>query len=171
MTTFDHVHICCTDLNAMIEFWKNAFGAEFVRLRKFGTADGAVLTLAGTQIFLKEIPEGPPARCFRLRCQSPGRACGRSQRHGGNPCPQVRRPSDQQSQRRLFLCFRARRPYLRAHAHGSRHLSIPNTVLPAPVQKLEKSKSGRIVMPGSRDRTMRRVSPFSPFLFLAQAPS
>ena len=60
MTTFDHVHICCTDLNAMIEFWKNAFGAEFVRLRKFGTADGAVLTLAGTQIFLKEIPEGPP---------------------------------------------------------------------------------------------------------------
>ena len=60
MTTFDHVHICCTDLNAMIEFWKSAFGAEFVRLRKFGTADGAVLTLAGTQIFLKEIPEGSP---------------------------------------------------------------------------------------------------------------
>ena len=60
MTTFDHVHICCTDLNAMIEFWKNAFGAEFMRLRKFGTADGAVLTLAGTQIFLKEIPEGAP---------------------------------------------------------------------------------------------------------------
>ena len=60
MTTFDHVHICCTDLNAMMEFWKNAFGAAFVRLRKFGTADGAVLTLAGTQIFLKEIPEGAP---------------------------------------------------------------------------------------------------------------
>lgn len=60
MTTFDHVHICCSNLNAMINLWMNAFDAEFVRLRKFGTADGAVLTLAGTQIFLKEIPAMSP---------------------------------------------------------------------------------------------------------------
>ena len=60
MTSFDHVHICCTDLDAMIRFWTEAFGATFVRLRKFGTADGAVVTLAGTQIFIKKIPEGAP---------------------------------------------------------------------------------------------------------------
>lgn len=60
MTSFDHVHICCTDLDAMIRFWTDAFGATFVRLRKFGTADGAVVSLAGTQIFIKKIPEGSP---------------------------------------------------------------------------------------------------------------
>lgn len=60
MTSFDHVHICCSDLDAMIDFWTRAFGAQFVRFRKFGTADGAVVTLAGVQIFLKKIPEGSP---------------------------------------------------------------------------------------------------------------
>ncbi|WP_346666380.1 VOC family protein [uncultured Mailhella sp.] len=55
MTSFDHVHLCCTDLDAMIAFWTKAFGAEFVRFRKFGGADGAVVTLTGVQIFLKKI--------------------------------------------------------------------------------------------------------------------
>lgn len=58
MTSFDHVHLCCTDLDAMIAFWTKAFGAEFVRFRKFGGADGAVVTLSGVQIFLKKIPDG-----------------------------------------------------------------------------------------------------------------
>ena len=58
MTSFDHVHLCCTDLDAMIAFWPKAFGAEFVRFRKFGGADGAVVTLSGVQIFLKKIPDG-----------------------------------------------------------------------------------------------------------------
>lgn len=60
MTSFDHVHLCCTDLESMIAFWKQAFGAEFVRYRKFGGADGAVVTLSGVQIFLKKIPDGAP---------------------------------------------------------------------------------------------------------------
>ena len=47
MITFDHVHLFCTDLDAMVEFWTKAFKAEFVKYRKFGTADGAVLTLGG----------------------------------------------------------------------------------------------------------------------------
>ena len=60
MTSFDHVHLCCTDLDAMIHFWTQAFGATFVRFRKFGTADGAVVTLSGVQIFLKKIPADAP---------------------------------------------------------------------------------------------------------------
>ena len=60
MTSFDHVHLFCTDLDAMVDFWKKAFGAEFVKYRKFGGADGAVLSLAGTQIFLKVIPADSP---------------------------------------------------------------------------------------------------------------
>ena len=60
MTSFDHVHLCCTDLDAMIDFWTRAFGAEFVCFRKFGGADGAVVTLSGVQIFLKKIPADAP---------------------------------------------------------------------------------------------------------------
>lgn len=68
MISFDHVHLCCTDLDAMIEFWKKAFGAEFVRYRKFGGADGAVVRLSGVQIFLKKIPADSP--------MPDGSACG-----------------------------------------------------------------------------------------------
>lgn len=60
MTSFDHVHLCCTDLDAMIRLWTEAFGAEFVRFRKFGGADGAVVTLSGVQIFLKKISADAP---------------------------------------------------------------------------------------------------------------
>ncbi len=68
MTTFDHIHICCSNLNAMVDFWVRAFGAVFVRFRKFGPADGAVVSLGGTQIFIKYIPEGSP--------MPDGSACG-----------------------------------------------------------------------------------------------
>ena len=60
MITFDHVHLFCTDLDAMVEFWTKAFKADFVKYRKFGAADGAVLTLGGVQIFLKVIPADSP---------------------------------------------------------------------------------------------------------------
>ena len=60
MTSFDHVHLCCTDLSAMIDFWTKAFDATFVRFRKFGAADGAVVTLSGVQIFLKAVPADAP---------------------------------------------------------------------------------------------------------------
>jgi catechol 2,3-dioxygenase-like lactoylglutathione lyase family enzyme len=56
MASFDHVHLFCTDLDAMVDFWVKAFGAEFVKYRKFGAADGAVVTLGGTPIFLKVVP-------------------------------------------------------------------------------------------------------------------
>ena len=60
MTSFDHVHLCCADLDAMINLWTKAFDASFVRFRKFGGADGAVVTLSGVQIFLKKIPADAP---------------------------------------------------------------------------------------------------------------
>lgn len=60
MISFDHVHVFCTDLDAMVEFWTKAFKAEFVKYRKFGPADGAVLSLGGVQIFLKVIPADSP---------------------------------------------------------------------------------------------------------------
>ena len=60
MISFDHVHLCCSDLDAMIRFWTEALGASFVRFRKFGGADGAVVTLSGVQIFLKKIPADAP---------------------------------------------------------------------------------------------------------------
>ncbi len=61
MVTFDHVHLFCTDLDAMVNFWTKGLGAEFVKYRKFGTADGAVVSLAGTPIFIKVIPADSPA--------------------------------------------------------------------------------------------------------------
>ncbi len=60
MISFDHVHLCCTDLDASIQFWTEALGATFIRRRKFGTADGAVVSLQGVQIFFKKIPEDSP---------------------------------------------------------------------------------------------------------------
>lgn len=68
MISFDHVHLCCSDLDAMIRFWTEALGASFVRFRKFGGADGAVVTLSGVQIFLKKIPADAP--------MPDGAACG-----------------------------------------------------------------------------------------------
>ena len=61
MVTFDHVHIFCTDLEAMIAFWTKGLGAEFVKYRQFGGADGAVVNLAGAPIFIKLIPADSPA--------------------------------------------------------------------------------------------------------------
>ena len=68
MVSFDHVHLFCTDLDAMVNFWCKAFGAEFVKFRKFGAADGAVVSLAGTPIFIKVIPADA--------AQPNGAACG-----------------------------------------------------------------------------------------------
>ncbi len=56
MITFDHVHLFCTDLQAMTDFWTKCLGAEFVKWRKFGPADGSVVSLAGTPIFIKTVP-------------------------------------------------------------------------------------------------------------------
>ena len=61
MVTFDHVHIFCTDLEAMIAFWTKGLGGEFVKYRQFGTADGAVVNFDNTPIFIKVVPADSPA--------------------------------------------------------------------------------------------------------------
>ncbi len=50
---FHHVHIICRDLEKMIGFFTESIGAELVRRKKFGTADGASLNLQGTTINLR----------------------------------------------------------------------------------------------------------------------
>ena len=50
---FHHVHIICKDLEKMIEFFTESIGAELVKRKKFGTADGASLDLKGTTINLR----------------------------------------------------------------------------------------------------------------------
>lgn len=50
---FHHVHIICKDLEKMIGFFTESIGAELVKRKKFGTADGASLDLKGTTINLR----------------------------------------------------------------------------------------------------------------------
>ncbi|MCU0558934.1 MAG: VOC family protein [Desulfobacterales bacterium] len=50
---FHHVHIICKDLEAMIGFFTARIGAELVKRKKFGTADGASLDLKGATINLR----------------------------------------------------------------------------------------------------------------------
>jgi glyoxylase I family protein len=50
---FHHVHIICKDLEKMIGFFTESIGAELVKRKKFGTADGASLDLHGATINLR----------------------------------------------------------------------------------------------------------------------
>jgi glyoxylase I family protein len=50
---FHHVHIICKDLEKMIGFFTEGLGADLIRRKKFGTADGASLDLQGTTINLR----------------------------------------------------------------------------------------------------------------------
>jgi len=50
---FHHVHIICKDLEKMSGFFTEDIGADLVRRKKFGTADGASLDLQGTTINLR----------------------------------------------------------------------------------------------------------------------
>jgi glyoxylase I family protein len=52
---FHHVHIICKDLEKMIGFFTESIGAELVKRKKFGTADGASLDLKGTTINLRVV--------------------------------------------------------------------------------------------------------------------
>jgi len=47
------VHLICRDLEKMIGFFTAGLGADLVRRKKFGTADGASLDLQGTTINLR----------------------------------------------------------------------------------------------------------------------
>ncbi|MGD9045849.1 MAG: VOC family protein [Desulfobacterales bacterium] len=50
---FHHLHIICKDLEKMITFFTENLGANLVRRKKFGTADGASLDLQGTTVNLR----------------------------------------------------------------------------------------------------------------------
>ena len=57
-----HVHLICRDLEKMIAFFKEALGAQLVKRRKFGTAEGATLDLQGIAINLRVAREGEEIR-------------------------------------------------------------------------------------------------------------
>jgi len=57
-----HVHLICRDLEKMIAFFKEALGAQLVKRRKFGTADGATLDLQGIDINLRVARQGEEIR-------------------------------------------------------------------------------------------------------------
>lgn len=49
-----HLHIYCCNLEEMISFWVDVFGASLIKRRKFGADEGAVLDLGlGTELYLK----------------------------------------------------------------------------------------------------------------------
>lgn len=50
---FHHIHIICEDLEGMIRFFTEVLGARIILRRKFGTADGASLDLAGSIVNLR----------------------------------------------------------------------------------------------------------------------
>ena len=50
---YNHVHIICSDLEEMIAFFVENLDAELVARKKFGTADGATLSVAGCNIYLR----------------------------------------------------------------------------------------------------------------------
>jgi catechol 2,3-dioxygenase-like lactoylglutathione lyase family enzyme len=53
-----HFHLICSNMDTMINFFTNTLGGKFVSFRKFGTADGAVIDLAGAPIFLRVARDG-----------------------------------------------------------------------------------------------------------------
>ena len=48
-----HIHLLCSNLGEMVSFFSDVLGAKFVDWRKFQGADGAVLDLNGTSIYLR----------------------------------------------------------------------------------------------------------------------
>ena len=55
---YHHIHIICRDLQASEAFFTSDLGATLVERRKFGTADGAILDLGGTAIYLRARRDG-----------------------------------------------------------------------------------------------------------------
>jgi catechol 2,3-dioxygenase-like lactoylglutathione lyase family enzyme len=64
---FHHLHVICTDLDKMVNFFTKSLGAKYVSARKFGTADGATLDLAGVPIFLRVAREGEEVATITAR--------------------------------------------------------------------------------------------------------
>lgn len=53
-----HLHLVCSDLGKMVDFFTKTLGGKFISFRKFGTADGADIDLAGAPIFLRVARDG-----------------------------------------------------------------------------------------------------------------
>ena len=50
---YHHLHLICSNLQQMENFFTSMLGAKLIERRKFGTADGAILYLNGTTISLR----------------------------------------------------------------------------------------------------------------------
>ena len=55
---YHHIHLICRDLPTTEAFFTTDLGAALVERRKFGTADGAILDLGGTRIYLRTHRDG-----------------------------------------------------------------------------------------------------------------
>lgn len=55
---YHHIHIICRDLQTTEAFFTGDLGAKLVERRKFGNADGAILDLGGTHIYLRTSRDG-----------------------------------------------------------------------------------------------------------------
>ena len=51
----EHIHIYCTQLEPMIEFWTKAFDAQLTLRRKFGNDDGAVIHIGTVPLFIQQM--------------------------------------------------------------------------------------------------------------------
>ena len=52
-----HIHLLCTDLDAMISFWEKGFGARLIKKREFRDGQGAVMDInLGAKLYLKSVP-------------------------------------------------------------------------------------------------------------------
>ena len=50
-----HIHLYCTRLEPMIEFWIKAFDAQLVLRRKFGNDEGAVMGIGAIPLYVQQI--------------------------------------------------------------------------------------------------------------------
>jgi catechol 2,3-dioxygenase-like lactoylglutathione lyase family enzyme len=55
---FHHMHLICSDLDEVQDFFTQVLGAEFVDRKMFGDVEGAIVDLSGTQIYLRRPREG-----------------------------------------------------------------------------------------------------------------
>ena len=55
--TLNHIHLVCRDLQQMIDFFTQNFGASLITMKQFGGADGASLDLSGVMINLRVTQE------------------------------------------------------------------------------------------------------------------
>jgi len=50
-----HIHIYCTRLEPMIEFWIKAFDAQLILRRAFGNDEGAVLNVGAIPLYVQQV--------------------------------------------------------------------------------------------------------------------